>query len=125
LHTFLSVLIDKRSQVSEVAEGRVVPARLGADGRRLANLRDDNADLPGRHLNPRMLCDSEERFELETHAGHEKVSLVTGFAQECDGVVARQLAAKPFSHEPDLGGANAVKRHEDRCKNEQHNNNEK
>jgi hypothetical protein len=66
-----------------------------------------------------MFCDRIERLELEAQAGHEKVSLVTGFSEESHGVVAGQLLSDSLSYKSDLSGADAIDRREGSGKQEQ------
>ena len=102
-------------QVGEVAKGFGVDRRLGADGQGLSNLRDDDANLPRRHLHPRMFGDGINQDELEAEPGHQQVRLVSGFSMEGDRVVFRKRGPKPLAHQSHLRRPDAVDRLQHEC----------
>ena len=114
LHAFLPALADEGSEIAEVAKFGLVDARFCANGRWLAHLSDDHANLSRGHLHPRMFAYGVDQDKFEAEAGHEQLSLVTGLAVEGHGVVAGQLGSKALAHQPDLRGTDAV----DRLENE-------
>ena len=61
-------LAEERADVGEAAELGPVDGRLGAGGQRGADLGDDQADVVGRHLDPGVALDLEDRPELEAQA---------------------------------------------------------
>jgi hypothetical protein len=113
LHALLPAGLHEPADVGETGEGRLVDRRLGADRQRLADLRDHDADLPGRHLDPRVLRHGVDQDELDPQPRHQQVGLVAGLALERDRVVARQLSADPLADQPHFGRADRVDRHQD------------
>ncbi len=111
LHAFLSALLDEGPEVREVAELLLVDGRLGTNGQRLSDLRDDHADLTGRHLNPGTPLDRVDRPQQPTQARHEKVRLVSSLALKRHGVVVLQRAGGiPFAHQTYLARSDAPER---------------
>ena len=62
--------LHKGAQIGEVAEGLSVDRRLGADRQEMSDLCDDDANLPRRHLYPRVFGDGINQDELEAEPGH-------------------------------------------------------
>jgi len=112
LHTLLSAILNETPQVGKIAELRLVHRRLCANGQGVADLSNDHADLPGRHLYPRMLCNGAGQKELEAETGHQHFRLISRLSKKRQGVVAGQLGAESLADQPDLRRTNAVDRQE-------------
>jgi len=111
LHALLAAVLHEGPQGAELPELGLVDGGLGADGQGLAHLRDDDADLARRDLNPRELLDREDRPELPAQARHEELGLISRLAAERDRIVLRELPeAEAFRDEADLRRPDAVQR---------------
>ena len=125
LHAFLPALGDKGSQIAEVAEIRFIYARFCANGRRLAYLSDDHANLSRGHLHPRMFGHGVNHEQFEAQSGHQQLGLVSGLAVEGHWIVAWQLGSESLAHQADLcrpdavdGPGNENDKENDECDNE-------
>ncbi len=78
----------------------------------MADLSNDHADLPSRHLYPRMLCNGVGQKQLEAETGHQHFRLIPRLSKKRHWVVAGQLGAESLADQADLGRTNAVDRQE-------------
>ena len=114
LDPLLAAAGEKRPQVGEVAELRPVHRGFGAGRQRFADLRDDDADLARRNLDPRVPQDHVCRPELETDSRHEQFGLPAGFPGERDRGVGRVVPPRgPLDDQPDFGRADHDERSRD------------
>ena len=119
LHAFLAPALHERTEAGEVPELFSIDGRLGAGGKRLADLGDDDTDLAGRYLHPRVADHRVGGPQLEADAGHEQLGLVAGFARKRDRHVGRVVPrGHALDHEPDLGRADHDDRAEHRVQRE-------
>jgi len=91
LDTLLAAILGEALQVGEIAELFFVNGGFRADGKRLADLSDDHADLARRDLDPGIFIDGVHDPWLPAEAGHEEVGLIAGFPVEGDGIVLGQF----------------------------------
>ena len=76
----------------------------------IADLRDHDADLAGRHLHPRVLVDPVYRPQPEPPTGHQQVCLIARLAREGDDVAGVELPAEPLRRQADLCRADVGQR---------------
>jgi hypothetical protein len=113
LSTLLAAPGHECAHVLEIAEFRLVLGRLGADGKGISDLRDDDADLAGGNLHDRMTRDGKERPQLEAQPGGEQIGLIARLAVEGDRAAAPQpLETEALPHQADFGRADVPERHE-------------
>jgi hypothetical protein len=113
LSTLLAAPGHECAHVLEIAEFRLVLGRLGADGKGISDLRDDDADLAGGNLHDRMTRDGKERPQLEAQPGGEQIGLIACLAVESDRAAAPQpLETEALPHQADFGRADVPERHE-------------
>src|SRR3989475_2890843 len=87
---------------------------FGAGRQRFADLRDDDADLARRNLDPRVPQDHVCRPELETDSRHEQFGLPAGFPGERDRDVGRVVPPRgPLADQPAFGRADHDERSRD------------
>jgi hypothetical protein len=117
LNSFLSPAAHERAKVGEVAEVGPVHGRLGPRRQRLADLRDDDSDLAGGHLDPWVPDDLVGRPELEPDARHQQVCLVARLALERDRGVGSVVGRRdPLDDQADLRRPDDDDRSGDRVK---------
>ncbi len=122
LHAFLTAIGHEGADVLEAAELRLVDGRLGANRQRLADLGNDDADLPGGNLHERMPRHRVPGPELKAEARRQQVGLVAGCAVEGDWAAAVDpFPTDALADEADLGGADHPERlhpnhdHDEQC----------
>jgi hypothetical protein len=121
LHTLLPVEVEEGLERREVAELVLEDRRLGADGERVADLRDDDADLSRGDLHPRELLHGVDGPQPQPQPRHEELGLVAGLAVERDGVVLGELLdGEALVDQADLRRTDRVDRLQDHDQSEEH-----
>ena len=108
LDALLATAFEKRPDVRELAERRFVDAGFPSGRQRRANLRDDQADLTGRDLHPRVLFHPVRRPETDCDAGHQEISLIPRFTIERHRPVIGAGSSPPLDHQADFVRSDAM-----------------
>jgi hypothetical protein len=108
LHAPLPAVGQEGAEVGERPELRLVDGGLGPCGQRLAHLGDDEADVVGRHLDPRVALHAEEGPQLEAKARHQQLGLVPRLAVQGHELVGVEALAQALGDEAHLGRPDGV-----------------